>query len=173
MKIKLLPTLISTCVIFSAIAVAGMADIKNSYTPSNSINDNFSASPIQPGYQLDTAPTTNWKPQVNLDNATGKPTIDLGNSYGSISGTTGVNGDISDSIGSGGGGEPTFGKWVKIWYKAANCTGDLNPYPVSPYDNKIIADKLTSTCIVKTYARITERYGHWNHNCSSTIYECR
>lgn len=110
MKNRLLPIFIVSSLIVSTIAIAGIADIKNSYVPEDSISDNFSATSIQPGYQLDSAPATSWKPRVNLDNATGKPTIDLGNSFGNISGTTGINDSIKDHIGNGGG--PGGGEWV-------------------------------------------------------------
>ncbi|MGR5296944.1 hypothetical protein ACPV5U_19215 [Vibrio mediterranei] len=89
------------------------------------VADATTATSNNPGYQTSSLGEI-WSPKVNLNNADGNPNIGLDNAhgtpkisldraYGDISGTSGVNDSIRDSIGEGGNGpNPEPARWRVI-----------------------------------------------------------
>lgn len=90
-----------TCVFFVSTAHASVQSIKENKAEIeySQINDHFSHTSTNPGYQVTNAPNVNWQPAINLDKATGAPRINLSNSTGDISGTSGISGSIASYVG--------------------------------------------------------------------------
>ncbi|MEQ6343958.1 hypothetical protein [Vibrio cyclitrophicus] len=117
-SITLLCTLMSA-VVFSPLAVSGVADLKSngSVKGYNLIEDSITSSQSNPGFVTNDLGSDNYKPKFKLDGASGRPTnIDLTNGTGapaiSLVNTHGTNGQIADQIVNS---SVTKGVWMELY----------------------------------------------------------
>lgn len=151
-------------------AFAGVSDLKQSSTAGrlSQVSDDYTPTASRPTYQTTDIGGT-WTPDISLDNSSGtpesinlnngsgKPSIDLGNATGSIANTSGTNSSISSAISSN--STKTVGSWVKS--ARFSTTGfEIDSAP-------------SGSCSVGTQVWYSYSYGNNNERTYSGHYVCK
>lgn len=119
-----------------------------------------------PPNQVAIAPAISWVPNLNLDNATGTPRIELSNATGEIANTSGVSNDIKEfvknEIANAKLTTPTGGWEIVYSGSGTNYLSNIGTFTLWKAKYSYTGSNATVSSSNKTY--FTERQGNYNES---------